>query len=238
MIRTIENTYSGSIDWNMVYREYYQLDSIERRLRGYLSCPCSVAFCGFGEVASRLSTTHSVHFIEYSESVVQAAELEFPDIKKISHLNILDAIEFERSPVIFVVCRVSAYWTSPNSLSRFVLGLRRSPRDLVVIDFFDVGKLESNEMLGNPEYSELEQITIREDLKSLPASPIYLNLARVNGKYQLKNEIYSFLETRAFYNPCEVRDFVSNRLHEYDVSIEPPIIDLDPGFTLVIRRSD
>lgn len=238
MIRTKDDTYSGSIDWNMIYREYYQLDSIECRLREYLSSPCPIAFCGFGEIASRLSTTHSVHFIEYSESVVEAAELEFQNIEKISHLNILDAIKSERSRVIFVVCRVSAYWTSPNSLSRFVLGLRQLPRDLVVVDFFDVGKLESNETLGNPDYSELKQIPIRENLNTLPAPPIHLNLARVNGTYQLQEEKYPFSETRAYYNPCEVRDFVSNHLYEYDISIEPPIVDLDPGFTLVIRRSD
>ena len=150
MIRTKDDTYSGSIDWNMIYREYYQLDSIECRLREYLSSPCPIAFCGFGEIASRLSTTHSVHFIEYSESVVEAAELEFQNIEKISHLNILDALEFEHSRVIFVVCRVSAYWTSPDSLSRFALGLRQSPRDLVVVDFFDIGKLDSCLLYTSP----------------------------------------------------------------------------------------
>ena len=238
MIRTIEGTYSGEIDWNMVYREYYQLDSIESRLKGYLSSQCQCIFCGFGEIASRLSTTHSVHFIEYSESVVRAAELEFPNIGKISHLNILDALEFDRSRVIFVVCRVSAYWTSPDSLSRFALGLRQSPRDLVVVDFFDIGKLDSNETLGNPEYSEFEQVILEENLNTLPNLPIHLNLARVDGTYQLKNEKYPFSESRAFYNPSEVRDYFSNHFYEYDVSIEAPIVDMDPGFTLVIRRSD
>ena len=234
----IEGTYSGSIDWNRIYREYYQLDRIECRLRGYLSSSCPVAFCGFGEIASRLATTHTIHFIEYSASVVQAAEIEFPGIQKISHLNILDAIESEHWRVIFVVCRVSAYWTNPNSLSRFVHGLRRSPRDLVVVDFFDMEKLESNETLGNPEYSELEQIVIRANSNTLPASDIHLNLARVNGTYQLKNGTYPFSEIRAYYNPGEVKDFVSNCLDQYEVSIEPPIIDLDPGFTLVIRKSN
>ena len=238
MPHTTEDSYSGALDWNAVYRNYYLLENIEHRLYGYISDPCQIAFCGFGEIASRLSKNHSVHFIEYSESVVKAAELEFPNINKITHQDILDAVVTERSPVIFVICRVSAYWTSPDSLSRFVHGLQKSPRELVIVDFFYSGKLESNKTLGNPEYSEIEEVMLSDNHNFQGTSPIHLQLAKVQGAYELNNNMFPFSETRAFYNPYEVREFISNRLADYKVSIEPPIVKQDPGFTLVIRRSE
>lgn len=237
MYQNTTDVYSGSIDWNTIYNEFYPLDRIERRLQGYLHKPRKITFCGFGDIANRLSKRHSVHFIEHSESIASCAEFEFPDIDRISHSDILDAIGGEDAPVVFITCRVSAYWTSPDSLYRFLKGIQKSKKELVLIDFFDATNLQSNRTLGNLTFNNIDQIVFDTNETGQHSTPLHLLLATVKGSYYFNTKTVSFSETRAFYDPFEIREFVASQLDEYDISIKPPIVDMDPGFTLVIRQS-
>ena len=230
-------SYSGEIDWNAIYRTFYQIDQIEERIESLLTGSSDIVFCGFGELAHRLSTRHTVHFVEYSEAVAKAANNEFPSIRKVSHANILDAIKSQPAPVVLVVCRISAYWQSPNCLERFLLGVRASSRDLVAIDFFDAEKLEGGESLGNLSFSDIRTASgPLEDRVGQYERPSVL-LADVRGSYRMADKVDAFSETRAYYQRGEVLKFAENLLPEYGVSIEDPIIDSDPGFTLMIRSS-
>ena len=230
-------SYSGDIDWNRVYRRYYQLDQIEDRLERLLIVPSDVLFCGFAEIASRLSSRHTVHFMEYSDAVAEAARREFPTIARTSRGNILDAIGLETSPVVMVVCRISAYWQTEDCLQRFFSGIRATSRELVVVDFFDADRLEGGRVLGNIEFSNIRRLaSVPGGMACEEQRPTVL-LAQVQGSYPLADDVNAFVETRAFYRQQELVDYANKLLPDYDVSVEPPIVEKDPGFTLVIRRT-
>jgi hypothetical protein len=235
MIVEADRTYSGLIDWNAVYRKYYQLDSIEHRLLNYLQNPCRITFSGFGEIANRLSKLHHVHFIEYSDSMVRSARREFPEIAKISNANIVDVLEYEKTQVLFVVCRITAYWRRINDLQKFIVGVKRAPKEIIVVDFFHKGKIESGGALGNLEFSEIKQIQNTEKPRETSDS-ISIQLATVHGSYTTDGKSHAYHEVRAFYDPNEVRYYFAARMDGYGVSVEPPIVDGDPGFTLVLRK--
>ena len=228
-------TYAGLINWNSVYRKYYQLDSIEHRLLNYLQHPSRITFSGFGEIANRLSRLHHVHFIEYSNAMVRSAKKEFPEIVHISNANIIDVLEDEKTEVLFVVCRITAYWHRIGDLQRFVAGLKRTPKEIVVVDFFHKEKMEGGGALGNLEFSEIQQNQVNEASQEALNS-ITIRLATVHGSYTIDEKSHSYHEVRAFYDPNEVTNYFAASLDGYDVSIEPPIVDGDPGFTLLLRN--
>lgn len=240
MQTTTRSSYSGQINWNSVYRAYYQIDQIVDRIEHLLPSSSELVFCGFGEVACRLSKRHSVHFIEFSEVVAEAARREFPTITKISQANILDAVKSDSAPVVLVMCRVSAYWQTTDCLERFLLGVKDSSRDMIAVDFFDADRLEGGQLLGNPIFSNVRILQeSKESVACLSKRPSVL-LATVSGSYPLETNENSFVETRAYYHLAEVLEFTKILLSGYDVSVEPPIIDTDPSFTLVAcrKRSD
>lgn len=230
-----EKTYSGLIDWNAVYRKYYQLDNIENRLLDYLKKPCQLTFSGFGEIASRLSRHCRVHFIEYSDSMVQSARREFPEIDQISNANILDSLKHDKSQVLFIVCRITAYWHRFSDLQRFVDGVNCAQYELVVVDFFDEGKLESGGALGQLEYSDVRVIR-DEEFSRDTLEPMNIRLAKIDGTYSVNKKLFEYSEIRAYYKPSEVSTYFTTRMNEYDVAIESPIVDGDPGFTVVLRK--
>ena len=228
--------YSGSIDWNAVYRKYYNLNSVESRLGKYLDSHCQISFSGFGEIANRLANRHYVHFIEFSKSMVESARKEFPGIHKISNANIIDAFRYDETQVLFVVCRISAYWRSYVEIQRFLNGLKLVSKDLVVVDFFDDGKLEGSAALGSLKFSEIYRIQREESSYAGAVDSVNILLAKVQGSYTIDDQTHWYIEDRAFYNPINIRNYFAVHLEGYDVAIESPIVDEDPGFTLVLRR--
>ena len=231
------STYSGSIDWVAVYRQHYSIDAIEARLCSYLKDNSQILFAGFGEVANRLSRDHEIHYVEFSASMVDAARREFTSIGKITHGSILDVAKLCPSEVILITCRISAYWHQYEDLQRLINAVLLNDTRLLIVDFFDVTILESTPTLGDISFVSLEPHSENEQHGS-SCDDSFPTLVKVAGAYDCSDARYSFEETRAYYPKQGLLDAVGARLPHYDVSVEPPIVIGDPGFTLVVRRKE
>lgn len=225
-------SYSGDISWNEVYRTHYNLAAMAALVEALTGPPNRIVFSGFGQLAAMLSKSHSVHFVEYSESMVRAAKREFAEIGRISHADILDIVEDEDAPVVLVLCRISAYWQEAWQLSHFLDRVRRHPRDLIAIDFFDAERLEGGGTLGNPDFLSAHSIETRT-----PKGTLRITLATSTGEYKLVNRSVHYEEQRAYYDSGNVLELARGYLPDYEVEVATPIVEGDPGFTLVARRS-
>jgi len=231
-------SYSGSIDWNEIYRTHYSISTIHEKVEGFLRRSVDILFCGFGEVAARLSGRHSVHFVEYSRSIVEDAKREFPEIHRISHADAIDVVAADPASAVLVLCRISAYWHSPDCLSRFFENVSCRRREVVAVDFFDAGRLEGGTALGSPIYSDVRPGPSIGGSGSATAIQPSLVLAQVQGSYQVHDTTASYSETRALYDSAYARALATKYLADYDISVELPVIASDPGFTIVARRKD
>ena len=230
-------TYSGSIDWVAVYRQHYSIDTIEARLSSYLEDSSEILFAGFGEVANRLSRDHEIHYVEFSASMVDAARREFTSIGRITHGSILGVAKLCPCEVILITCRISAYWHQDEDLQRLINAVLLNDTRLLIIDFFDVTKLESTPTLGDISFVSIESQHVNEQHGS-SYDGCFPTLVKVAGAYDCSDARYSFEETRAYYSKQGLLDAVGGRLLKYDVSVEAPIVVGDPGFTLVARKKE
>lgn len=175
-------SYIGDIDWLSIYRRYYSIDDIVTRLQPLLPDSTDIVFSGFAEVASRLSHQHRVHLIEYSPSMLTAAQQEFSNIVEASEGNVLDTIHDHATKVALVICRISAYWHSTNCLHQLLNGVKTHNRKVIVVDFFDANRLESNESLGDLTFSDFRKAESYWDQKAgKPCPPSIVG----NGTRQL-----------------------------------------------------
>ena len=167
--------------------------------------------------------------------MVEAARREFTHIGRITHGNILDVARLCPSKVILVTCRISAYWHHSEDLQQVLNAVSLNDTQLLVIDFFDVTKMESTPTLGDISFSSLKPVSVNEHRASL-ANDCIPTLVKVAGAYDCSDARYCFEETRAYYSKQGLLDGVRVRLPDYDVCVEPPIVVGDPGFTLVARK--
>lgn len=225
--------YDGTIDWNAIYRLHYDMPTIHTRLQALIGASRSVLFAGFAEVAARLSAVQPVHFVEHSEAMVLAAAVQYPCVGRMTRGDIVDVVRTDHSIAVLVTCRVSAYWHEPGRLAAFLQGVARHPRELLVVDFFDAARRASNATLGQPEYSSPWTAKVRE--RSVPSRRATVTLARVQGRYTMGETVVRYDDVRAFYRPHQVHDIARDLLPGAQVSIEPPLVEDDAGFTLVAR---
>jgi len=228
-------SYDGDIQWNDIYRQHYSLNEIDQRLRDYVEQPSNIVIAGFAEIANRLAKKHQVHFVEFSESMVEAAKNNFSAIHALTHGDIVKSLADTDEPIVFVICRVSAYWQSLDSLAQFFKNASRVHRQCIVVDFFDANRLESTPVLGDIVFSNVREEGDRSTHVNSTRVPRIL-LADVQGRYNTSNGSYHFSETRAFYYADEVADYARKMLPEHSITIESPLVSADPGFTLVVTK--
>ena len=233
MVDSKSNTYLGDIRWNEIYRHFYSIPEIELRLQSYLAGHSRIVFAGFGELADRLAGAHSVKFVEYSESMVMFAKEEFPRIQSIQHKNIVEHLAVADEPVVFIICRISAYWHTREGIVKLFSNIKTSRRTHVVIDFFDSSKLHSTEVLGNIKFERVRKCVEPITVNDTAVEPPDIVLADVEGCYETGDRSYPFTETRAFFNPDDIKRYASRVLPTHVVSIEEPLVSGDPGFTLL-----
>lgn len=233
----VATTYGGSIDWVEVYRQHYSIDSIEARLASYLVGHPDILFAGFGEVANRLAQNHDVHYVEFSASMIDQARSQFKRIARTTHGDILEEVKHFPSAAVLVTCRISAYWHRDSDLPQFLDQVRLNNAQLIIVDFFDKDKMESTPTLGDICFSKSSSNgnTTQRDSTSVDALP---TLVTVSGAYVCSGSRYTFEETRAYYSKPGVLKAARELLPDHQVCIESPIVDGDPGFTLVVRAKE
>lgn len=246
----VRPAYAGDIDWNAIYRRYYDLDGMHAALEAWLKAPATMVFSGFAELAARLSARHQVHFVEFHESVAASARDHHPVIAKVSRADVIDAVRLDPAPVVLVAGRVSAYWQGGGDLARFLQNVLQRPRELVLVDFFDAADLDGagGPALGCPTYSDVRPVAAESALQAggsaAPGDHPALLLARTSGRYSLEGTSIEYCETRAFFS----REFVLHAAEaalpdpavnaRYDLSIEAPLVHGEAGFTLLVRASE
>ncbi len=236
------SSYDGTIDWNEVYRQFYDIPAMTDRINAYLSDNSRVLYAGFGEIAERLSLNHDVRFVEYSPAMANAAQREFANLSKITCSNVLDEIASSEEAVILVVCRISAYWHNAENIKSLISAIQESAKDILIVDFFDSERLHSTKTLGDVTFSDIHHKAPQQN-ESEPhkhvegsISDFTVTTAMVSGRYKGIGIDHEFSETRAFYNGTDMLAYVRSELKNYSVSIDEPIVDDDPGFTLCARR--
>jgi len=228
-------SYDGTIRWNRVYRQFYDLPSISTRLNSYIPRNSRILFSGFADVAHQLTSEHYVHLVEFSKAMAKAAQQECTGISEITRADVLEKLPDSSETVVFIVCRISAYWHTNTSMLKLLEGFKYSQKNLLIVDFFDANRLHSTRALGDVTFSSVTRnpvSSVRSGSEKMPN----VTTAIVSGRYIGVDFDHSFEERRAFYDPEEVSRYVRAELKDFQVAIESPLIRNDPSFTLVVRR--
>ncbi len=230
--------YAGEIDWNAIYRTFYPLPEMKRRIREMLiDAPGQpVLFAGFAELAADVAKDWPTRFVEHSEHMADVARVEFPEIQAVIYADILNYLALDDSPIVLIICRVSAYWQDVQSFDRLVTNLIKHPRKLIMLDFFDSAALAHS--------SEFEML-ITEHGKGIwhfsnsrvvdDGFPT-ITLSTLNGRFDDGLSVVEFNAELAFFDQYEVSRWLKAALPDYDISIAPPLVPGDPGFLVVLQK--
>ena len=223
-----EDLYSGSVDWNAIYREGYPLERIARRLARLLPDDQGqpVLMAGFAEVAAILSRQHDVRFVEYSQYMVEEARRHWPQLDEVVHGDILDVLAETPASCVAISCRISANWQQGEQLARLVKAILRHPRLRIVIDAFDVERLPlSTRIVSGSGRHQLAWQTLSRHM----LEPEWgMHAVHWRGEKPDRPAWVSACE------PATLTRCLARQLPGHEVRCLPPLIPLDPGFTLVI----
>jgi hypothetical protein len=210
---------------------------MKQRIRSYLQDEAeqAIVFSGFGELAADLSIDWPIRFVEYSQHMAEASKVEFPRLENVICANVLDHLISDSSPIVLILCRVSAYWQDADCFERLLEGLAEFPRQLVLIDFFDSAKLVSKSRFEILASGRGNIIWDFFDHRMVKHSDPTITLSKLNGRFDDGTSVVDFDAKLAFFNSDEVYQSLEANFSDYEISIEAPLVVEDPSFLMVLR---
>lgn len=226
--------YDGSIDWDAIYRTFHSPVQIAERIRKELGEDCGrVLFSGFLESASLLAKDCSLVFVDSSSTITVRAQEKHPSIGHVYRGDVTEIVGDCEAENVVIACRISAYWDDESFFMRLVESIKKYPRNLVLIDFFDREQVALQSQLSFANYKEtgLWKVLSIED-----AGQNDFPLSRVNMKvsYEMYQQQVEYEGCRSFFRKKDLLGWFEEVLPLYTVTAKAPLLVNDPGFVLKI----
>lgn len=228
--------YSGAIDWERVYRTFHAPSQVAARIRQALpGTGDGTIFCGFQETAGLLANDLPVTFVDYAPAITAHARAEYPGLRAVVTGDITRLVATLPNPYLVIACRISAYWDAPEYFERLSASLRAYPRDLVLIDFFDLDRVAPGQRFVFESGGCAGEWVVLDVDAPLDGEPP-ISLVRLKVSYAFDDYSFSYTGVRAFLPKAALLRWSQARFPGYDVTLGPPLVEGDPGFSLKLIR--
>jgi len=228
--------YSGAIDWERIYRTFHNPSQVAAHIHRELSGTKSpVIFCGFQETASLLANELSVTFVDYSPAITTHARERYPGLREVLTGDVTWLVGTLPHPNVVIACRISAYWDSAAYFERLSRSLQAFPRDLVLIDFFDLDQVEpGQEFVFESGDGGGDWVILDVGAPTKREPPVCQ--VRVKVSYSFDDHSFSYVGVRSFFRKAVLLRWCQLNFPEYDVMLGHPSLDRDPSFSLKLSR--
>lgn len=227
-----DKLYSGNIDWNEVYRNIYPINEITNTIKEYLPKENidHIVFSGFSEVAANLSALYPIKYVDYSKFMAERAVIEYPEIDEVIHADILNYLFRSNASIVCITCRISANWQGCRCIDKLIKGIKKYPRKMILIDFFDDFLFENKEEIKIGVPPNQCAWNIHERI----LEPSFIVINQLNVQHPSHQLIPSYHSTITSFDKEKITDYMQSQLYGYKVFVNEPLIPLDPSFSLSI----
>ncbi len=229
----VRKQYAGQIDWDLVYRRFHQADRLANDIRPLLATiDGRILFAGFPSVASDLSRSHNVHFVDNSSAVIKQALTRYPSIKSTEISNVQSVLSAQAFGCVVLSGRMSAFLLEPQALDLLAKSINSFPRKCIVMDFFDVDTLKHGVPFRFPGAGgggiwSPSEVHRWGDL----ATQVNFNI-----RYEIDGEHTKFATTYAFFRRDAVVDWARRNFVGYRLSLLPALSPGDPSFAIALTN--
>ena len=124
--------YLGSVNWNCIYRAFHNPFYISRKIKAELKGSSGdILFAGFSDTAIDLSYDRPLTFIDSSPVVTEQLRNKPSPVKDIITSDICSYAASTPATFLLMVCRISAFWNTPEHFEKIVRAITAYPRKLV-----------------------------------------------------------------------------------------------------------
>ncbi|WED22878.1 hypothetical protein L3Q72_05650 [Vibrio sp. JC009] len=109
--------------------------SIEKHLSQSAGNP--IIFCGDASIASKVSDSHDVTYVDSSMEALKEVQSQYSGIRKTAKADVLDYIYFNASSSLVIFSEVSAGWHHSFQMEKLITAIERNRYKLVVLEFLD-----------------------------------------------------------------------------------------------------
>ncbi len=229
--------YSGTVDWNLIYRCFHSPEDIATRIQNYFPNHNSeILFAGFPETASLLCEYgYSIKFLEFSPQMAHIAQTAFPNLS-VQTGDILEILKHDKSIDITIVCRISAYWQSIEDLLLLVKSLQQFPRRRILIDFYDRELVSPGKQINfsrNNGHGYWKFIDLEDDTNS----EVTISKAKMEVEYSIGELNFQYPATRSFFRKENLLKFFKGHFFQATLHSAESLLTNDPSFTIIIDFS-
>ncbi|NDY71986.1 hypothetical protein DO021_10715 [Desulfobacter hydrogenophilus] len=224
--------YLGSVNWNCIYRAFHNPFYISQKIKAELKGSSGdILFAGFSDTAIDLSYDRPLTFIDSSPVVTEQLRNKPSPVKDIITSDICSYAASTPATFLLMVCRISAFWNTPEHFEKIVRAITAYPRKLVLIDFYDSSQalpglnLNFTARRGTGSWYFEE---IKESSESYPP----FQTVNIKVAYSLPDMNCCYNACRSFFKKSAIKNWAEASLPDYITEIKSSLFESDPSFLL------
>ena len=224
--------YSGSVNWDAIYSAFHNPAHVAERIKSeLLGCSGWTLYSGFSQVAVDLSFGQLLKFIDSSPDITARARKTQGNINEIITSDACLYAASTRANNLVIACRVSAFWSTPESFKNLLNAIQSHPRKIVLVDFYDSELIAPGMDFTFHAESGMGKWHIENIKESSDSNPI-TKIVTMRVSYSLHDVEFCYTTRRCFFDKRDIKDWVSINLPEYKMEFKPSLFECDPSFLL------